>query len=403
MLLGLAFTFSAGPTLGRAPAPEPASAPRVSFGVNLHPLQYHYAVYPPVRSLQLADEIGASVVRIDIHWEWIDYMRHGGTAWTVKQLPMLDAFLAEAARRHLRVLATVVDTPCWASSEPGKQCPPGPSDYQGRYPPTNPQDYAHFLSNLVHHVGHRIQYYEIWNEPNIPRFWAQPDAVAYTRLLRAAYRAIKAQDPRAQVLAGATSGADGRFVTRMYKAGAKGYFDALSVHPYSGSQAPDACSVPRWSFRCGVEQIRRVMLQHGDTRPIWLTELGESVSAGVDPATQARYLTQAFSLIRRWRYVRGALWYELYDDPSGHDGEHFGLFQGDLCPRPAAWAFRFSVLATTTTAGTSHCRLDASTDRIRSGIESHRHYRVRLGPDGWLAWPPQKGPKAPGRSARSGR
>jgi hypothetical protein len=78
------------------------------------------------------------------------------------------------------------------------------------------------------------------------------------------------------------------------------------------------------------------MLRHGDTRPIWLTEFGESISAGTTPSTQAGYLTQAFSLIRHWTYVRGAVWYELYDDPTGHDGEHFGLFQGDLCPRPAA-------------------------------------------------------------------
>jgi hypothetical protein len=216
-------------------------------------------------------------------------------------------------------------------------------------------------------VGHRIQYYEIWNEPNIGRFWAQPDPVAYTRLLRAAYRAIKAQDPTAQVLAGATSGADASFINQMYEAGAKEYFDALSVHPYSGTQAPDACSQPSRSFRCGVEEIRRVMLRHGDTRPLWLTELGESVSAGVDPATQASYVTRAFSLIRRWSYVRGAVWYELYDDPTGHDGEHYGLFDGGLCPRPAASAFRSSVLPLKTAQ-----RRTSATCRLRGKVRSGR-------------------------------
>jgi hypothetical protein len=332
----------------------------VYFGVNTHPLQDRYAVYQPAQTLRLAGEIGASVVRIDLHWEWIAYLRPGTTSWYAPQIQQLDAFLAEAAHRHIRVLATVVDTPCWASSEPGKQCPPAPPHYQGSYPPTNPQDYANFLTHLIQHVGHRIQYYEIWNEPNLARFWVDPDPVSYTQLLRAAYRAIKAQDPSAQVLAGATSGADVSFVNHIYEAGAEGYFDALSVHPYSGSQSPDTCSVPRMSFRCGVEQIRRVMLRHGDTRPLWLTELGESVSAGVDPSTQASYVTQAFSLIRRWSYVRGAVWYELYDDPTGHDGEHFGLFDGTLCPRPAASAFRSSVLPTKTTAGTLRCPRSAS-------------------------------------------
>lgn len=358
--MGIALPLSSAPPIGWATGPVSASPRSVYFGVNLHPLQDRYAVYKPAQTLQLARELGASVVRIDIHWEWIAYLRSGTTARSAQQVRELDAFLAAAAHRHLRVLATVVDTPCWASSEPGKQCPPGPSDYQGRYPPTNPQDYANFLTQLVHHVRHRIQYYEIWNEPNIARFWAQPDPVVYTQLLRAAYRAIKAQDPSAQVLAGATSGADVGFVNGLYEAGAKGYFDALSVHPYSGRQPPDACSLPSTSFRCGVEQIRRVMLRHGDTRPIWLTELGQSVSAEVDPAKQASYVTQAFSLIRRWHYVRGALWYELYDDPTGHDGEHFGLFEGSLCPRPAASAFRSSVLTTRTTAGPLRCPRSAS-------------------------------------------
>jgi hypothetical protein len=246
----------------------------------------------------------------------------------------------------MRVVATVLDTPCWASSEPGKRCPPASPHYLASYPPAKPPAFGEFLRHLVHHVGRKIQYYEIWNEPNLPRFWAHPDPAAYTRLLRVAYRAIKAENPRAQVLAGATSGSDVAFIDRLYAAGAKPYFDALSVHPYTGSHSPTACSPPRRSLRCGVERIRRVMLRHGDTRPIWLTEFGQSVSAAVVPLAQAEYVTDAIALIRRWTYIRGAIWYELYDDPTGHDGEHFGLFQANLCPRPAASAFRSSASVT---------------------------------------------------------
>jgi len=344
LFLGIVIALSGSPLVpasGRA-----VSSPRVLYvGVNLHPLQARYAVYPPARTLQLASEIGASVVRIDIHWEWFEYLRPGTAGWYKPEIRYLDAFLAEAARRHIRVLATVLDTPCWASSEPGKRCPPGRPHYHPSYPSRNPEDFADFFQRLIAHVGRRIQYYEIWNEPNLPRFWAHPDPVAYTRLLRAAYRAIKARDPAAQVLAGATAGADVGFVNRLYDAGAMGYFDALSVHPYSGGRPPDQCSAPSMSFGCGVEKIHQVMLRHGDRRPLWLTEFGVSVSWGVDTTAQASYVNQAFSLIRRWSYVQGAIWYELFDDPTGHDGEHFGLFDGTLTPRPAAAAFRSSVVS----------------------------------------------------------
>ncbi|HEX6510344.1 MAG TPA: glycosyl hydrolase [Chloroflexota bacterium] len=346
LFFGIAIVLSVSLALGRAMQPVSASPHAVSFGVNMHPLQDTYAAYSPSQTLGLASEIGASIVRIDIHWGWIEYSGPGTASWDQSQLRRLDTFLAEASRRHIQLLATVLDTPCWASTEPDKRCPPGPPRYYENYPPANPRDFANFLTTLIRHVGQKIQYYEIWNEPNLTKTWVQPDPVAYTQLLKAAYRAIKAQDPGAQVLAGATSGADTNFVNRMYEAGAKGYFDALSIHPYSGNRSPGTCSTPGASFRCGVERVRQIMLRHGDTRPLWLTELGESVSAGAGPSAQARYVAQAFSLTRRWSYVRGAVWYELYDDPTGHDGEHFGLFQRTLCPRPAARSFRSSVLPT---------------------------------------------------------
>src|SRR5690349_21533175 len=121
---GLAIALSSSRALGRSSGPATASTRMVSIGVNLHPLQWHYDTYSPAQMLGLAAGIGATVVRIDIHWEWFEYLRPGPASWNAPQLRDLDSFLAEAARRHLRVLATVVDTPCWASTQPGKQCPP---------------------------------------------------------------------------------------------------------------------------------------------------------------------------------------------------------------------------------------------------------------------------------------
>jgi hypothetical protein len=324
-----------------------AAAPvtgRFSSGLNLHPLQWHYDRYRPSEALALAAREGASVVRIDVHWSWLEFAGPGIATWYQPQLTALDRFLAEAARLHIAVMATVLDTPCWAAVSPASRCG-DPATFAGNHPPLTPAVFARFLRRLVAHVGTRIQYYEIWNEPNIAHFWRAPNPAAYTRLLKAAYITIKRANPSAMVLGGATSGADLSFIERMYRAGAKGFFDGLSIHPYSGQRAPDVCTAPRRSFECGVEAVHRLMLQYGDLRPIWLTEFGVSLGRGIDPAGQAAYVSSAFSCISRWPYVEGALWYELYDDPSGHDGEHFGLFDGRLDPRPSAQAFEQAVAA----------------------------------------------------------
>jgi hypothetical protein len=142
------------------------------------------------------------------------------------------------------------------------------------------------------------------------------------------------------VLAGATAGADARFLEGMYAAGAMGFFDAISIHPYSGDRSPTMCSSARNSFACGVEAVHATMLRHNDRRPIWLTEWGAEVGPQMSEATQAEYLRQGLSLVATWPYVRGALWYELYDDPTGRDGQHYGLFDQSLSPRQAAAAFQ---------------------------------------------------------------
>jgi hypothetical protein len=82
------------------------------------------------------------------------------------------------------------------------------------------------------------------------------------------------------------------------------------------------------------------MVRYGDDRPLWLTEFGVQVAGRISLTRQAQYLEQAAELVKGWRYVQGAVWYELYDDPTGHDGQHYGLFSGSLHPRPAATAFR---------------------------------------------------------------
>lgn len=332
------------------------------LGVNVHPLQDVYAIYPPDRLLDLVVEIGASVVRIDIYWDWLEWTDPGIERWDADQVQRLDSFLDAADQRNLRVLAAVMDTPCWASSEPTKVCDPSRMRYDWRAAPANPRDFADFLMRLVSRYRGRIHYWEIWNEPNLPQFWTHPDPVTYTRLLQAAYGAIKASDPMAVVLAGALApiepGAPGietfSFVDAMYQAGARGYFDALSFHPYTNGQPPTA-DQQGWrahSFVDAISTLRAAMRRAGDSRPLWLTESGWATTPPSAPsllgpsftseADQATYLAEEIRLVRTLDGVAGLYWYELVDRGASPNNieDHFGLFRHDLSAKPAAGVFR---------------------------------------------------------------
>ena len=364
MLLLATMSITASlPTIGDVATGTGAPTRRPLLGVNLHPLQDVYAIYPPDQLLDRTVEAGASVVRIDVHWDWLEWTGPGVDQWDPDQIQRLEAFLDSARRHQVQVLAVVMDTPCWASSDPAKVCGPTDARYNWREPPTNSSDFASFLSRLAWRYRGQIQYWEIWNEPNLPQFWTHPDPVAYADLLRAAYPAIKTADPTAVVLAGALApiepgnpGIDTfRFVDAMYAAGALGYFDALSFHPYSNGQPP-LLDQPAWrahSIAQAVPALRAAMLRTGDPRPIWLTEAGwptASPCSGCAPepfltteANQATYLADEVRLVSTWDYVAGFIWYELFDRgpawaPSPED--HFGLFRHDLTPKPAAQVLR---------------------------------------------------------------
>lgn len=152
--------------------------------------------------------------------------------------------------------------------------------------------------------------WELWNGPNHDEFFIAPDpAVSYAQLVKAVSPEIRAVDADAVIVAGALSQSDHEFAARLYAQGIRGHFDAFSIHPYSDDRSP-LDPQDKWidvSFMYGAPAVRRVMLDHGDISPLWLTEFGWSTCSVrdqapyencVDEATQAQYLTEAYTHMR---------------------------------------------------------------------------------------------------------
>lgn len=310
-------------------------------------MQFHglWSSYDAASRAKVLDQFaanGAQWVRIDVSWDMLQPDNSGSYhPWGVSQV---DTVLHEADRRGLKILVTFWQTPGWANDGAGL-----------RALPHNPGAFAKAAGFAANRWGGLVDGWEIWNEPNSEDFLRGADPSAYTRLLCAAYPAIKRADAGSPVVFGGLMYNDDAWLARAYRAGAHGCFDAMATHPYLGpSDAPPEAAMDGhnpWRLR-NVTAVRSQMAANGDAaKPIWFTEFGWSTGGSKDadlwdrPVTetqQADYLKRAVAFTRtNYPYVSRMLWYSDIDRSTGDPHEDgYGLLHTDLSPKPALWALK---------------------------------------------------------------
>ena len=309
------------------------------------------------RELREMSHSGVESVRIAVYWFQLQpYKRRrdvpkaerGAFQRTVGGHPIsfraLDAVVGDAARHGLPIAPVVLGAPAWATNDrlrPISQ-------------PRNPAEYATLMTALVRRygdggtfwAGHRglrqrpVREWQIWNEVSNAWYWDDTWADSYPRLLSAAYEAVKAADPRAQVImSGLNTGGSGQTsgtlpswtaLDRIYNGlDAQGLgrpFDATAAHIYTRT-VPQAIKV--------VQETRKVMTSHGDDRPIDVTELAWPASKGklrddrgrkrtffaeTDQRGMARRLTKGVLALASHRSalnIGGVDWYQWISPYSG--------------------------------------------------------------------------------------
>ncbi|NGN92017.1 hypothetical protein G5C66_04600 [Nocardioides sp. KC13] len=333
----------------------------------------------------LAQRGGSTSVRTDLSWALAEPTR-GVFDWTES-----DSFVRSAAVAGQRALLIVDQAPSWATGV----SPSTP--WSTWYPPRRANDYGAFVRRVVARYGTNGEFWkanpstpkvlpagiEVWNEPNLAAFWRSgPAPVAYTRLVRAAYREASSVDPTIPIVAGALAGhgayndsgctgvndggvsANGinpvNFLSRMYAAGAHGYLDGVSVHPYRfwrGATAAEMLAYHRCSAWSQIAQtpvsIRSVMRSAGDSnREVWITEAGAptcvtgAAYACVSEEEQADLAAGQVSAFRDQTWDGGYYWYDLRDDanlgtnPLLDAEQHFGAVRADNSLKPAYAALK---------------------------------------------------------------
>jgi len=208
-----------------------------------------------------------------------------------------------------------------------------------RQPPRTDAELARwstFVRDVMRHVDGKVDYVEVWNEPNAHKYWTTgPDPVEFTRLLAATYDVVKEVAPETQVVSGGLNGNDIGFLEKMYEAadtiGLEATpYDQLGVHPFAGAAPPDEIDPAEIYERdpyglfdanfTGFQSLRDVLVENGDDLPIYLTQFGYSAKGSratepVPDATRAGYLGTAFELATCTGYVSGISWYAFHPTP----------------------------------------------------------------------------------------
>ena len=291
-----------------------------------------------------AAALGVKWVRITAGWNQVQPQDDGSYDWRY-----VDDAVRLAQKYGMKVLMQVMGTPNWASdigdlpaAQQQKLAQEGYWTSTHAPKAQHDADFARFFGEAVkRYSAQGIHDYEFWNEPG-NKFWRDswanpnPNPEHYTRLLKLVYEAAHAADAEANVLAGGMTVGDSRadgsyispqeFLERMYKAGAQGYFDALSHHPY-GILAKDYKD-NGWAQMngdivapgAGEKTLMQIMQAHGDGgKLIWPSEVGwDAMFAGLAETWQANTIKTLLEWQQKADYTGPMILYQAQNDRAAY-------------------------------------------------------------------------------------
>lgn len=285
------------------------------------------------RTVEMAQQAGLGWAKQQFAWAEIEPQQKGEFVDPISGESSWRKFdqIVDLYRSHgIQVIARLDRAPGWARLP----------ETRPETPPTDLADFGDFVYAFVKHFNGRVQYIQIWNEPNIYPEWGEQavDPVAYTEMQCVAYQRAKEADPDVHVLSAPLaitlgephpepdkwrSMPDLDYLEAMYQAGAGECFDILSANAFGFDLPPEEPPDPDvLNFR-RVELQRKIMERYGDDgKAVWFNEYGWNAAPAyfedealiwerVSEEKQAEYTLQGIELARQnwpWAGVFN-IWY----------------------------------------------------------------------------------------------
>ncbi|MGI9071536.1 MAG: GH39 family glycosyl hydrolase [Bryobacteraceae bacterium] len=325
-------------------------------------------------------------------WEWVERKRGEYSV-----VPELDDYVNSLVENGLHIeIQLLYGNPLYTSPagrlpqtvtpEPGSFHNPDRSLYSVFWPPKTDEQIAAFTKYvewMVNHFRGRVEYYEIWNEPNIDYWNPASNPEDYGRLFKASAKAIHDADPNAKAVFGGLAGANQDFAKRALDAcDCAAAVDIFAYHnypDYGHNLNPEGFGKDNDTNESS-KPLREMVRSYPGIRKelmFWNDEFNDGLASWTDSdeSVQAKYIPRGL-LIDRATGVRTFVWL-IVGATDGNELDDFGMLHGlkfqpnDFMPRPV-----FAALQNTNTLF-SDTQLDSSIKIEADSTANLRTYAFR--------------------------
>ncbi|HOF40348.1 MAG TPA: hypothetical protein PLD73_09760 [Candidatus Hydrogenedentes bacterium] len=307
--------------------------------------------------------LGVRLMRVDFHWSTV---QKDPDTWDFSQF---DSYLDAAEKHGIKVVALLVfDNNAVETDEIGAK-------RRNYIAPRDVPLFLEYIRRTVTRYQARVYAWELWNEPDLARFWDGPRDEMYD-LIRKSAQTVRETCPGALLLGPAMAGAFGVYsapgIEGLHAAGALELVGHPTLHVY--------VSEPRCYYN-EFFRVRNAAAKYGHPGKLWITELGDP-DGGVYPWRGSRehlaaHAIKAYTIATRvgiekllWYCYRDAKPELLQKEPWDSEG-FFGLVHHDGSWKPAACAY--SLFA----HHCSHSEMRADRVQVRGGLGA-RQLRTAL-------------------------
>jgi hypothetical protein len=275
----------------------------------------------------LMREAGVQWQREEIFWDRVQRERDGPFDWDGDGSGFYnyDRTIEAQVSAGINVLGLLDYNPAW---------------FKGRNPHPDEwiRDWGDYVYATVARYGRDrgwIKYWELWNEPNLAGSGYESglyEVRDFVRLLEVGRAAALAADPEAKIVMGGMASIWGvppspynydyfTYLEMVAELGGWNHVDVIAIHPYR-PDAPEGALGGRvqgsQDFLVEMQHLDDLLLRYG-AKPIWITEMGWSNNTlwpGVDPDTQAFFLTRFYVLAMSHPSIEKIFWYDFRDDTA---------------------------------------------------------------------------------------
>ena len=277
--------------------------------------------------------LGVQMTRVDFHWRNI---QPAPDTWDIAHW---DPYLDAADKHGMKVLGIL------AFDNKNVEARPEGRERDKYIAPQDVPLFLEYVKRTVTHYKDRVYAWEIWNEPNISRFWDGPIEEFY-ELARATAETVNAIDPDIRLVGTAMASTWGAFtptaIEGLHARGALKVVDHPSMHLY----VPD----PR-NYYGEFMKVIAAAKKHDHPGSLWITELGDP-DGGLYPWRAssdllAEHVIKSYVIATTFG-IEKLIWYCFRDSSLENQMKaplnsesFFGLLDPEGRWKPAAHAYSF--------------------------------------------------------------